>query len=84
MVGVEPTAKSVVSGSVAPIEPPGRDLPQASYAVEVYDAMSNHLLLAYVFKQYPNAMNIGASFGSMAAARVGVRKGAEDLLAQIQ
>lgn len=55
-----------------------------SYAVEVYDAMSNHLLLAYVSKQYPNAMNIGASFGSMAAARVGVRKGAEDLLAQIR
>ncbi|MEZ2127695.1 MULTISPECIES: DUF3313 domain-containing protein [unclassified Sinorhizobium] len=55
-----------------------------SYAVEVYDAVSDHLLLAYVSKQYPNAVNIGASFGLMAAARVGVRKGAEDLLAQIR
>lgn len=55
-----------------------------SYAVEVFDAMSNQLLLAYVSKQYPNAMNIGASFGSMAAARIGVRKGAEDLFAQIR
>jgi hypothetical protein len=53
------------------------------YAVEIYDAASQKLLLAQVTKQYPNALNIGASFGSLAASRAGVRKGADDLLEQI-
>lgn len=52
-----------------------------SYAVEVYDAPSGRLLDAYVTKQYPNAMNIGASFGSLGAAKTGVDKGADAFLA---
>ncbi|RWX24849.1 DUF3313 family protein, partial [Rhizobium leguminosarum] len=54
------------------------------YAVEVYDAASNRLLSSYVTKQYPNAMNIGASFTAMDASMVGVRKGADALLAELK
>ncbi len=50
-----------------------------NYAVEVYDATSNQLLLAYVAKQYPNAMNVSATIGSLSAAEVGIDKGAEEL-----
>ncbi|NTJ67931.1 DUF3313 domain-containing protein [Agrobacterium rhizogenes] len=52
----------------------------ASYAVEIYDSTSNRLLLAYVAKQYPGALNLGASFGSLKASYVAIDKGAADLL----
>lgn len=55
-----------------------------SYSVEVYDAMSNRLLKAYQARQYPNAMNVGATFGSLGAARTGLDKGAHELLAELQ
>ncbi|PDS38782.1 hypothetical protein CO665_08490 [Rhizobium anhuiense] len=56
-----------------------------NYAVEIYyDAASNRLLSSYVTKQYPNAMNIGASFTAMDASMVGVRKGADALLAELK
>lgn len=54
------------------------------YTVELYDASSGRLLNAYVTKQYPSPMNIGASFGSLHAARTGIDKGAEALVAQLQ
>lgn len=53
------------------------------YAVEIYDASTNRLLRAYVSKQYPNPMNIGASFGSLSAAKTGIDKGADALVAQL-
>jgi hypothetical protein len=56
----------------------------ASYAVEVYDSVSNQLLLAYVEKQYPNALNIGANFAPMKASYVAIDKGANDLLARLR
>lgn len=49
------------------------------YAVEIYDADSQRLLCAYIAKQYPNAMNLSASFGALGAAEVGIDKGAEEL-----
>ncbi|QXZ81373.1 MULTISPECIES: DUF3313 domain-containing protein [Rhizobium] len=55
-----------------------------NYAVEVYDATTSRLLLAYVSKQFPGAMNIGASMGSMQASMVGVEKGADALLAKLR
>lgn len=55
-----------------------------NYAVEIHDAASNTLLLAYVAEQYPNAMNIGATFGSLSAAETGIDKGAEELLKKLQ
>lgn len=53
------------------------------YAVEIYDSVSGELLNAQVTKQYPGAMNIGASFGAMKAARKGIEKGADELAEQI-
>lgn len=55
-----------------------------SYAVEIYDAKTNRLLYAYVAKQYPNAMNVGATFSSLEASKVGIRKGADELLAEFK
>ena len=55
-----------------------------SYAVEVYDSSNGRLLKAYVSKQYPNAMNLPAAFGSLGAAKTGLDKGADALVAQLQ
>jgi len=55
-----------------------------SYAVEIYDGSSQRLLKAYVDKQYPNAMNMKATFGSLSAARTGIQKGADNLLQNLQ
>ena len=55
-----------------------------SFAVEVHDSSTNALLGAYVAKQYPNAWNLPAGMGSMAAAEVGVQKGAEQLVAYLR
>lgn len=51
------------------------------YSVEIYDASSGELLNAYVAKQFPNAMNVAATFGRLKAARVGLDKGADELVA---
>lgn len=55
-----------------------------NYAVEIFDAQSNKLLRAYVTKQYPNAMNVGATFSSLQASKVGIQKGADALVAELQ
>lgn len=55
-----------------------------SYAVEIYQADNNRLLRAYITKQYPNAMNVSASIGSLAAARVGIDKGTDQLLSILE
>ncbi|MFP4830491.1 MULTISPECIES: DUF3313 domain-containing protein [Paraburkholderia] len=55
-----------------------------SYAVEVYDSASGRLLRAYVTKQYPNAMNLPAAFGSLSAAETGIDKGADALVEQLR
>ena len=55
-----------------------------SYAVEIYDSSNGHLLKAYVSKQYPNAMNLVAAFGSLGAAKTGVDKGADALVAELR
>jgi len=55
-----------------------------SYAVEIYDASNNRLLNAYVTKQYPNSLNISATRGSLSAAKTGIDKGADALLAQFE
>ncbi|WP_321943659.1 DUF3313 domain-containing protein [Paraburkholderia tropica] len=55
-----------------------------SYAVEVYDGSDGRLLKAYVSKQYPNAMNLPAAFGSLGAAKTGLDKGADALVMQLR
>ncbi len=47
-----------------------------NYAVEIEDAETKMLLLVYVVEQYPNAMYVGATFGSLSAAEIGIDKGA--------
>jgi len=54
-----------------------------SYAVEIYDASTNRLLNAFAAKQFPNAMNVKSTFGSLRAAKTGISKGAEALVAQL-
>ncbi|CAB3726843.1 DUF3313 domain-containing protein [Paraburkholderia rhynchosiae] len=54
------------------------------YAVELRDASTNQLLQAYVTKQYPNAMNLAAAFGSLGAAKTGIDKGADELAEQFK
>jgi len=58
---------------------PGLMTGSVMYSVEIYDAQSNQLLDAYVTKQYPNSENVMASFGSLAAAKTGIDKGANAL-----
>jgi len=53
------------------------------YAVEIYDAPTNRLLAAFVTKQYPGSLNVLATLGSLAAAKTGIEKGADALLAQL-
>jgi hypothetical protein len=55
-----------------------------NYAVEIFDAPSNRLLAAYVMKQYPSAMNVGASWSRLDASMVGIKKGAEALPGQMR
>lgn len=54
------------------------------YAAEIYDASTDRLLGAYVTKQYPSPMNIGATFGTLDAAKAGLDKGADALVAQMK
>ncbi|WP_395673032.1 DUF3313 domain-containing protein [Inquilinus sp.] len=54
------------------------------YAAEIYDAPTSRLLNAFVAKQYPGSMNIGATFGSLDAAKTGLEKGADALVAQLK
>jgi hypothetical protein len=54
------------------------------YSVEIFDAFNGELLDAFVAKQYPNAMNVAATIGRLKAARVGLDKGAEALVAQLK
>ncbi|MDQ0458242.1 DUF3313 domain-containing protein [Rhizobium paknamense] len=53
------------------------------YAVDIYDSMTNSLLAAYVTKQFPNAMNVGATFGALKAAHVAIDKGADALMDEL-
>ncbi len=62
----------------------GMFIGSVSYSVEIYDATSSRLLKAYVTKQYPNAMNVGASFGKLGASKTGIEKGARELLAELK
>jgi hypothetical protein len=54
-----------------------------SYAAELSDASTGELLYAYVTRQTPDALDVTASFGSLAAAREGVRIGANHLRDQL-
>ncbi|MGA4650049.1 DUF3313 domain-containing protein [Citrobacter portucalensis] len=50
-----------------------------NYVVEVSDATDGQLLMAYIARQYPNAMDISSSIGTLSAAETGIDKGAKEL-----
>lgn len=54
------------------------------YAVEIYDASTNRLLVAHIVKQYPAALNVKATFGALTAAKTGISKGAEELARELR
>jgi len=54
------------------------------YAVEIFDASTGRLLSAYVTKQYPDAYDIKASIGPLAASFAGIDKGADSLVTQFR
>jgi hypothetical protein len=49
------------------------------YVVDIYDASTDRLLSAAIVKQYPGALNVAATLGSLAAAKTGIDKGADAL-----
>lgn len=63
---------------------PSKLLGSVTYAVEVYDSTTNHLLRAFVVKEFPASENIPASIGTLAAAETGIRKGAKLLVGELQ
>ena len=76
-------AGAVYNGVQAARDGEGMMTGSVIYGVEIYDAPSSRLLSAFVTKQYPNAYDIGASVGSLAAATTGIDKGADALVAQL-
>ena len=76
-------AGAVYNGVQAARDGEGMMTGSVIYAVEIFDAPSARLLGAYVTKQYPNAYDIKASVGSLAAATAGIDKGADAFMAQL-
>jgi hypothetical protein len=76
-------AGAVYNGVQAARDGEGTMTGSVIYGVEIFDAPSSRLLSAYVTKQYPNAYDIKASVGALAAATTGIDKGADALIAQL-
>jgi hypothetical protein len=53
------------------------------YAVEIFDAATSRLLVAYVTRQYPRPIDIKASIDPLAAAQAGIDRGADALVGQL-
>ncbi|HET6554210.1 MAG TPA: DUF3313 domain-containing protein [Dyella sp.] len=60
-----------------------RTLGSVTYAVEVYDSSTQHLLRSFISYEYPSAEDVRASVGKLNSAKAGIKKGAEALPAQI-
>ena len=77
-------AGAVYNGVQATRDGEGTMTGSVIYAVEIFDAATSRLLSAFVSKQYPNAYNIKASVGSLAAAEAGIDRGADAFMAQLR
>lgn len=84
VVSMAPPYGTAISTLVTLMGQQGQFCGSVTYAVEVRDSKTNALLRAFVSKRYPWAVNPLVSFGSYAAAKAGVRAGADVLLAQIK
>jgi hypothetical protein len=76
-------AGAVYNGVQAARDGEGMMTGSVIYGVEILDASNSRLLSAYVTKQYPNAYDIKASVGALAAATAGIDKGADAFMAQL-
>ncbi|MBB4200457.1 hypothetical protein GGD83_004286 [Rhodoblastus sphagnicola] len=76
-------AGNVYNGVAAARDKEGLMSGWVMYVVEIHDSTKGRLLLAYTTKQYPNALHLGAAFGSLAAARIGIDNGADELVARL-
>jgi hypothetical protein len=76
-------AGAVYNGVQAARDGEGMMTGSVTYGVEIFDASTSRLLSAYVTKQYPNAFDIKASVGALAAATAGIDKGADAFMAQL-
>jgi Protein of unknown function (DUF3313) len=76
-------AGAVYNGVQAARDGEGMMTGSVIYGVEIFDASTSRLLSAYVTKQYPNAFDIKASVGALAAATAGIDKGADAFMAQL-
>ncbi|WP_284947728.1 DUF3313 domain-containing protein [Acidisoma cladoniae] len=54
------------------------------FVTEIFDSETNRLLRADITKQYPSPMNIMATMGSLAAAKTGIDKGADAMVASLK
>ena len=54
-----------------------------TYAIEIADAATDRLLMAYIANESADALDVTASLGYLDAARAGVRRGARDLRATL-
>jgi hypothetical protein len=61
----------------------GSFMGSVTFAAEVFDSRTNELLGAAVTKRSANAMDLGAMFTGLDAAKAGVTNGAESLLAAV-
>jgi hypothetical protein len=77
-------AGAVYNGVQAARDGEGSMTGSVVYAVEIFDAATSRLLNAFVAKQYPNPYDIKASVEPLAAAQVGIDKGADALIAQFK
>ncbi|PTW52905.1 uncharacterized protein DUF3313 [Breoghania corrubedonensis] len=61
----------------------GRFTGDVTYVAEFRDGTSGELLWAYVSKQFPSAVDVGASIRQLDAAKTGIRLGADSLAKNI-
>jgi hypothetical protein len=72
-----------LSGVKAMAGKEGRFIGSVIYVVEFRDGKTGELLLAYISKQYPSAVDVGASVRPLDAAKIGIRQGADTLAKDI-
>ena len=77
-------AGAVYNGVQATRDGEGTMTGSVIYVVEIFDASTSRVLCAFVSKQYPNAYDIKASVGALAAAETGIDKGATALMEQLR
>lgn len=58
----------------------GTLLGSITYWIEVQDASTGKLLLAFVGRGYPNPLNLSASFGRLTAAKYGIESASRNLM----